>query len=594
MDIKRRLLAIAISATLALAPAYAQTPPTAVVSYSNSGATSSGGGTGTLTQLNQSNGISLTPNPITTTGTIATTDLLGNGGAAITGTIYAVQAADAATELLFTGTSASAWTLQAPSGSFATGFGFSIVNRGTASITLTATGNINGASTLVVAAGASAWVFNDSTTWWAAPSQSLSLPLSIANGGTGASSAAVSVITALGGITGTPSSTTYLRGDGTWSTVAGGSGCTVSGTAGQAVYNNGSTGCLSSAATFTSGGGLTLPVAGAASTPGLTVSGVPFAGTGTTSFPQVYINSGSAPTTFATGGTALGINEPSGFAGNAIDLHANGGASIFSVNSAGAISTSSTITATGNITSAGNLLAAGSGQIRFNSSGIITSPAANSIQIGPTTSGASAAQTLSFNSGAGTNIAGSDDTFQASKGSGTAAQGRFIFTVGATTTSGSGYGANLTPMTMGDGLGAATVFLNSIVTDATHTDSSVCQDTTTHGLYFGSGTLGICLGTSSIRFKKNVVPMVDGLKQIEGLKPVNFNYNDNHHGDPKKLQYGFIAEQAVDVLPNLVGKDSKGKINTFDYMGLVPVLVKAVQQQQVEIAALQAQLAKRH
>lgn len=126
-----------------------------------------GTGTGTVTSVNT--GAGLCGGPITTTGTICATDLLGNGGVAITGTTYPIASTDAATELLFTGSSASAWTLAAPSGALGTGFGFSVVNRGTATITITATGNINGASTLTIAAGNAAWVFNDGTTWWAAP-----------------------------------------------------------------------------------------------------------------------------------------------------------------------------------------------------------------------------------------------------------------------------------------------------------------------------------------------------------------------------------------------------------------------------------------
>ena len=57
--------------------------------------------------------------------------------------------------------------------------------------------------------------------------------------------------------------------------------------------------------------GQTFSAAGAASTPGLSVTGVPFAGTGTTSFPQLYVNSNTATasTTLNTAGTALGVNS---------------------------------------------------------------------------------------------------------------------------------------------------------------------------------------------------------------------------------------------------------------------------------------------
>jgi hypothetical protein len=86
--------------------------------------------------------------------------------------------------------------------------------------------------------------------------------------------------------------------------------------------SNGATGC--STATGTSGatlpllnganthsGATTFSAAGAASTPGATITGVPFAGTGTTSFPQLYVNvnTATASTTLNTNGTALGVNS---------------------------------------------------------------------------------------------------------------------------------------------------------------------------------------------------------------------------------------------------------------------------------------------
>lgn len=54
----------------------------------------------------------------------------------------------------------------------------------------------------------------------------------------------------------------------------------------------------------------TFNIAGAASAPALSVTGVPFAGTGTTSFPQLYINdsAATASTTLNTTGTSFGVN----------------------------------------------------------------------------------------------------------------------------------------------------------------------------------------------------------------------------------------------------------------------------------------------
>ncbi len=70
---------------------------------------------------------------------------LGNNGAAITGTSYSIQGSsathpDCGTLLLFTGSSPSTWTLaQAGTTGFGAGYGVSILNAGTAPITLNVT-----------------------------------------------------------------------------------------------------------------------------------------------------------------------------------------------------------------------------------------------------------------------------------------------------------------------------------------------------------------------------------------------------------------------------------------------------------------------
>jgi hypothetical protein len=137
---------------------------------------------------------------------------------------------------------------------------------------------------------------------------------------------------------------------------------------------------------------------------------------------------------------------------------------------------------------------------------------------------------------------------------------------------------------------AGTLAIAGITTDATHTDATVCEDTTTHQLYAGSGTAGICLGTSSARFKLGIVPQTDGLAELLKLKPVNFHYRPGYGDGGGREQYGFVAEDVAKVMPKLVGLDVEGKPLNLDYMALVPVLVKAVQEQQREIEALKARI----
>jgi hypothetical protein len=127
-----------------------------------------------------------------------------------------------------------------------------------------------------------------------------------------------------------------------------------------------STGAISQALTFDSTStGLTTPAGNAswtfpttnsltigqgtpvASTPNVTISGAPFTtGNATTNFPMFYLNcSGSSgPTTLGTSGTIFGINTCSGFAGNFIDYHINGGPTKFLVGNSGNINMAARIT----------------------------------------------------------------------------------------------------------------------------------------------------------------------------------------------------------------------------------------------------------
>lgn len=134
-----------------------------------------------------------------------------------------------------------------------------------------------------------------------------------------------------------------------------------------------------------------------------------------------------------------------------------------------------------------------------------------------------------------------------------------------------------------------TTITAALGTDAATTNNTVCLTTTTNVMTKGSGAAGICLGTSSERFKTSITTLEPGLKEILSLRPVSY-YTDAEHGDATRKLYGFTAEQGGSVLPELMRTDAEGRPNQFDYMGVVPVLVKAIQQQDERIRALEAKL----
>jgi hypothetical protein len=121
-------------------------------------------------------------------------------------------------------------------------------------------------------------------------------------------------------------------------------------------------------------------------------------------------------------------------------------------------------------------------------------------------------------------------------------------------------------------------FIPNVLSDAGIADSTACIRTSNGQILKGSGTIGICLGTSSARYKDRIVDLQDGLDQLDELRSVNFHYKPDMGHDPEKMQYGFIAEDVYKVLPGLVDVDDQGRPNTVDILGMVPILVKAVQQ----------------
>lgn len=593
----KRFLATSALAGLLAFPAGAQ------IVTGNTG--SGGGGSGTVTSITAGNGINLTTNPCIATCTIATT-VTNN---AQTGATYAVLSTDGGKVVSASNSSSEAYSIAAANtAGFTSGFGFDLNNIGAGVTTLTATTSLfdNGTTSLAITQGQDAYIYSDGANYHSI----LSLPVMATNTYLGNTSGApnyptaqtfgAGVATALG---------TAVSGSGaiclaSGSACAGGGG-TPGGSTTQLQYNNaGSFGGITGITT--NGSNLAIATAGAASTPALYLTGAPFAGTGTTSFPQVYVNNGATPpTSFNVSGTQFGGNSAS-TSGDFFNFYANGSqkavlsgfgvlylAGVTSGScSTAVLCTNGPIQATTFITAGTNFTAGATGAIGWSGRGSITSAVAGNVQFGLADVAAPVAQTLSMQSVvAGTsNIAGANAILDLSRGTGSGVGGNLTVNCAPSGAAATVQNTFVACLTINGNTGLLAVPL--ISSDATHTDASVCEDTTSHALYSGSGTLGICLGTSSARYKHGITDLAMGLPEIMALKPKAY-YLNKDHGDPRKQLYGFMAEDVVKVLPKLVGLDKKGQPNTADYLGMIPVLVKAVQQQQVEIAALQKKLAVR-
>lgn len=137
----------------------------------------------------------------------------------------------------------------------------------------------------------------------------------------------------------------------------------------------------------------------------------------------------------------------------------------------------------------------------------------------------------------------------------------------------------------------AAIKMTAIASDTATTDTTVCLKSSDGTILKGTGTIGICLGTSNEQFKDNIRPVAEGLDEVRRLLPINYTYKPGNGHDPKKLQYGFGAWATAYVISGLVGRDEKGNPMTQDPLGLVPVITRAIVQVDDKVEALRADVA---
>jgi hypothetical protein len=92
--------------------------------------------------------------------------------------------------------------------------------------------------------------------------------------------------------------------------------------------------------------------------------------------------------------------------------------------------------------------------------------------------------------------------------------------------------------------------------------------------------------------------MDDASRRLMSLRPVTFRYSRAFADGTKPVQYGLIAEEVADVLPDLVARDENGHPETVQYQKLEPMLLnelqrlhRQVQQLAAEVVALRVRLA---
>jgi hypothetical protein len=129
--------------------------------------------------------------------------------------------------------------------------------------------------------------------------------------------------------------------------------------------------------------------------------------------------------------------------------------------------------------------------------------------------------------------------------------------------------------------GAAT--FTSGVTAATGTFSSVGAGAYANDLNITS-TGVLTTASSDEKYKYNILPINYGLNTILQLNPVNFQWIK---GEEKDL--GFIAQDVAEIIPEAVDTNWNSDL-LMRYESIIPILTKAIQEQQALIKALEQRI----
>ena len=106
-------------------------------------------------------------------------------------------------------------------------------------------------------------------------------------------------------------------------------------------------------------------------------------------------------------------------------------------------------------------------------------------------------------------------------------------------------------------------------------------ETSTGGAYIN--TSGQFTNGSDRKFKQNIVDLSYGLAEVLQLRPVQYQYIKA----PDRTNYGFIAQEVVDLLPDVVEHDDENDGLCLSYTEIIAVLTKAIQEQNAMIVELQ-------
>ncbi|MEQ9218333.1 MAG: tail fiber domain-containing protein, partial [Cyclobacteriaceae bacterium] len=103
----------------------------------------------------------------------------------------------------------------------------------------------------------------------------------------------------------------------------------------------------------------------------------------------------------------------------------------------------------------------------------------------------------------------------------------------------------------------------------------------------GTAWVGGFTITSDRRLKSNISTMRGSLSSVRNMRGVTYNWKEGtSNGERDSLmQFGVIAQEIEEVFPELV-TTHEGGLKTVNYIGLIPVLLEAIKEQQAMIESL--------
>jgi hypothetical protein len=563
------------------------------MSQINGGIPSSGPGSGTVTSISAGEGITLTPNPIVATGTVALTIpvVIADGGTNATsmtntdgvvyfdGTKLNTTTVGTSTYVLTSNGAGMAPTFQAPGGVTSITGGANISITGTASIPIV---NVAGTTNHSVLVGTGATGMTSLTAGTTGQ---------VLTGVTGSdpvfASPAASSISITGNTGGVLTGSAFTFTAGTTGLSFGGSGTTET-LSGTLVVANGGTGRTTlTAHGVLLGNGTTAITQLAAAATGATLMGSTGADPAFTGSPSFSGSVTAGTTVTATSGaitatsgnmtmTAASTSSVSNLVINGVKvLHTYGTNNFFAGNNPG------NYTLTGNENTGigyavGSALTSGSSNCLF---GLETADSMNQgnyncaygqqCMNAVTTGSNNVAIGFQALVNAVTGTGNISIGYQA--GAGSTTSDSYNICIGQGTSSANGV-SNALVIGAGNGTGAGQLSSATIcgITGVTVTGTAVLCST--------AGVLGTV--ASSRKYKDDIKDMDDS-QVIHNLRPVTFTMKND---STKHRQWGLIAEEVQEIYPDLVNYHHEtGDVDSVRYLDLIPMLVKEVQLLRTEL-----------